>query len=239
MQFLVTRPQEDAQALAETLRSMGHDALVSPVIEIICQQVTPPHPDKISGLVITSRNALVCLSKQDHIAPYLSLPLFAVGAATAKFAAELGFTTIFEGEGRAVDLVELIRDKRDDLEHPLLYHPGARQHAFDLVAAVREHGIRLISQTLYEGIPAKELTDEARDALAERQLDGVFLMSPRSARLFAELVQQNGLQENAADITCLCLSSAVANALPEFMTAERQIAEKPNLPALLALISSL
>ena len=57
----------------------------------------------------------------------------------------------------------------------------------------------------------------ARDALAQQlkngDIDGVLLMSPRTARAFARLIQRYGLVTEAKGLVCYCLSKAIAEAV--------------------------
>jgi uroporphyrinogen-III synthase len=68
------------------------------------------------------------------------------------------------------------------------------------------------------------------------RLDGVVLMSPRTAAIFAALVVRHDVITQASRLDCYCLSVAVAQAV-EPLKARTIVAARPREEDILALIS--
>ena len=201
-----------------------------------CLQPVLPHAAFLHGLVITSRNALRCLEEIGNLPDYHDLPLFAVGKNSARLYRETGFKKVVEGAGRARDLVPLLKAAFVGTQHPQIYHPTATKKAFDLGPPLAQTGIRLIEQIVYETSPAKNLSSKAIDAITLNKLDGVVLMSPQSAKYFHALIRQNQLEDQMSEISCLCLSTNVADALGQMPNKRKLIAPEPNRMGIMSLI---
>jgi uroporphyrinogen-III synthase len=238
MRVLVTRPQPDADELAARLRALGHEAIVSPLMDIRCRGLALPDPGQHAGLVATSRNALACLADAGNLAPLLALPLFAVGKATADAARALGFAEVLEGPGRASDLVDVIARRFEGRSGIRLWLGAAAEPAFDLAPPLAALGIELVVEIAYEAVDAAAFSAEAQAALAANGLDAVLLMSPRTAAVFARLLDSTGLASPIAGLRCLCLSANVAAALGTSHGMPVAIAATPRLDALLDLVDA-
>lgn len=235
MRLLVTRPQPDAQAQAAVLAELGHEAIPSPmlVVEHLAARKLP-----LSGaqaLIITSRNALRALARLEQLADAVHMPLFAVGAATAQLARDLGFKNVSVGSGTAEDLLPMIRSTCDPAGGPLV-HLAGETVAWDLKGALEENGFTVRQPVLYRTTPATELTAEAADAFRTGTLDGVILMSPATAATYAALVKRHHIAEQAARLVHYCLSEKVAAALGELPGVAVRVAGRPSQEDLLALI---
>ncbi len=71
-------------------------------------------------------------------------------------------------------------------------------------------------------------------ALKQGRIDLVLLFSPRTAVTFAELARAAAV--DASELTALCLSPAVATAVSGLAWKKVEVAEKPDLASLLALV---
>jgi uroporphyrinogen-III synthase len=69
------------------------------------------------------------------------------------------------------------------------------------------------------------------------EVDGVILMSPRTAKTFAELVARHGLVTQASGLVCYCLSEAVAEAVRP-LGSKIRVAARPREEDILALVDS-
>jgi len=99
MRLLVTRPEPDASRQAEKLRELGHEPILAPLMTIETISGVPLHLDQAQALIVTSRNALRAIAARPELNEARDFPLYAVGEATAREAAELGFPTIVAGPG--------------------------------------------------------------------------------------------------------------------------------------------
>ncbi len=236
MRYLITRPLLHATEMASDFESLGHEVIISPVMHVNCLRPTLPNAAFLHGLVITSRNALLCLRQITDLQNYHDLPLFAVGKTSARLSREAGFKKVVEGPGRASDLVPIIKAAFVGIQHPQIYHPSGAKKAFDLGPPLAQTGIRLIEQTIYNTSPANSFSSQAIDAITSNKLDVVVLMSPQSAKYFHALIRQNQLEGQMSEISCLCMSNNVATALDQMACKRKLIASSPNLPGIINMI---
>jgi uroporphyrinogen-III synthase len=234
MRLLVTRPEPDATRQAELLAARGHEPVLAPLLAIETATDAPLDLDAAQALIVTSRNALRALATHRDLAASSQLPLFAVGKATAKAAAELGFAKVTSGPGTGEGLSRLIADALDPNAGALV-HLAGETVAFDLKSALQAKGFTLRQPVLYRAVPATRLPESALALLNAGKLDGVILMSPRTAAIFAALVVRHEALTQASRLDCYCLSAAVAQAV-EPLKARAIVAARPTEEDVLALL---
>jgi uroporphyrinogen-III synthase len=236
MHLLVTRPEPNAGELKARLEVMGHRATLCPLLEI---DLTPGKALDLGGvqaLVATSRNAIRSLAQSEALERARALPIFVVGPATAAEACAAGFTRIVEGPAAARDLVSLIADKASPANGALLHLSGDTL-AFDLGSALGQAGFELREEVVYRTRPIERLEPAAADAIRTGALDGVILMSPRTASVFANVVSGAGLADPARRLTYFCMSDAVAQGLERLGPVDTRVARRPNTEEVLALLA--
>ncbi len=233
--FLILRAEEEARQSAAALAELGHEAIVAPIVTW-----RPTRQAIVLGaaraLIATSARALRSLY-QDDAARLASLPLFAVGEATARAARTAGFQNVIIGGGHAEALIDSIRRLHSPSE-PLLYLAGEpRRPAVEtaLVAA----GFKLAVQVVYRMQQADILPEEARRILADGTVNAVLHYSAETAALFVRLTQAAGLAVEAGRLTHFALSDAVGQEMASLSAAQVCIAELPTETALFALIRGL
>jgi uroporphyrinogen-III synthase len=236
MRILVTRPEPDATRQAELLAARGHEPVVAPLLLIEPATCVPLELEGAQALIATSRNALRALASHPDLGRARSLPLFAVGEATAQAATELGFSKVTAGPGTGEDLAKLIAETLNPKAGALV-HLSGETVAFDLKPALQAQGFALRRPVLYRAVPATRLPESVLSLLNEGKLDGVVLMSPRTAAIFAALAVRHGALTEASRLDCYCLSSAVAQAV-EPLKARAIVAARPREEDILALIDS-
>ncbi|MEE8274408.1 MAG: uroporphyrinogen-III synthase, partial [Alphaproteobacteria bacterium] len=91
MRVLITRPREDAEALAEALAVRGVEALVEPLLEIV--PLNPGDFDLagVQAALLTSANGARALAAATGSR---DVPVLAVGEATAAAARAAGFAEV-------------------------------------------------------------------------------------------------------------------------------------------------
>jgi uroporphyrinogen-III synthase len=235
MRLLVTRPEPDSLKLAAKLEEAGHEAMVEPLLSVDFEDAELVDLSEVQALIATSRNGLRALKLQRAHRIAAELPLFAVGTATAKEARALGFKLIVTGAGNGAQLVPQITSSLDPQAGFLLHLAGDRL-AFDLAGELQSHGFRVLQPRVYRTIPASEFSEGVRDAMADGSLDGVILMSPRTADIYVKLVRRAGLQQQAARLCHYCLSEAIAARLTPLGPVRIETAHQPRLDDLLALM---
>ena len=236
MRLLVTRPEPDATRQAELLAARGHEPVLAPLLVIEPETDIPLEFDGAQALIVTSRNALRVLASRSDLAQALALPLFAIGEATAKAAADLGFAKVITGPGTGQTLERLILDALKP-NAGVLVHLSGETVAFDLRSALAAQGFTIRQPILYRAVPATKLPEGALALLNAGKLDGAILMSPRTAAIFAALIVRHDAVTQASRLDCYCLSAAVAQVV-EPLKGRMIVAMRPREEELLALINS-
>jgi uroporphyrinogen-III synthase len=235
MRLLVTRPEPDALKLGAVLEEMGHAATIEPLLSVSFDDAEPFDLDGAQALIATSRNALRALKASPALAQARHLPLFAVGKATAAEARALGFETVVTGAGTAAELKAHLVTTLDPAAG-LLVHLAGDALATDLEGDLEAHGFRVMQPVVYRMHPATSLADETVEQLAMGEIEGIILMSPRTAAVYAALVRKHGLAATIRPLPHFCLSAAVARRLEPLGTIRTEIPEAPRLEEMLALI---
>jgi len=231
MRVLVTRPEQDARRTAERLRTLGHEAAIDSVLAI---EAVPFEPvtGRFDAVAITSANA-VRVVPAEFLRPFLSLPLFAVGAHSGEAARAAGFGETAISEGDAVSLAKTMTG-RLRAKSSVLYLAG-KERAHDLAALVRAADIEVVTRAVYRAAPASALRADTLAFIRGGRIGAVLHYSARSAGIFRALAEQAGITPETARLRHLCLSKAAANPLAE-AGFRVEIAARPHEDALFALL---
>jgi uroporphyrinogen-III synthase len=232
MRILVTRPQDAADATSKTLKALGHDAIVAPLMEIRFRDGETLMLDGVQAILATSANGARAIARRTA---RRDVPLFAVGKQTAEAARASGFTTVRSADGDGADLANAAaRWAKPD--GGVLLHVAGAQTKGDLAAALAARGFTVRTEILYEAVAAAALPAPADEALRSGALDAVMLFSARGARVFAELAGRAGLGTACAAVTALCISQATAQALGDLAFRAILVADRPDQDGMLALV---
>ncbi|HSE78081.1 MAG TPA: uroporphyrinogen-III synthase [Alphaproteobacteria bacterium] len=229
MRVLVTRPRADAEALAAKLASLGHDAVLAPVFDIVLAPSPELPLDGAQALLFTSANGVRAFV---HASDRRDLPVLAVGAATAATAGELGFASIESADGDVGDLARLAAKRLKPGDGHLLHVAGS-EVAGDLAGALAASGFEVRRAALYRAEPRAALSGECLSALRERTIDAALFFSPRTASAFVRLAREGGVENTLANVAAIGLSPAVVAALGDSTWAVRLAAARPDEAALL------
>ena len=235
MHLLLTRPTSDDDPLPDLLRARGHSVTHDPLLRI--DVLAAPKID-VSGLqviAVTSSNALRALSLSPLLPRLRSVPVFAVGDATAAAATALGFSDVRRGEGTAKDLLPAIVADLKPAAGAVLYLRG-EEIAFDLSAPLTASGFAVQNAVVYRAVAAKAFASETIAGFARGAITGVVLMSPRTAETYVHLAETAGLASELSFLKHYCLSQRVAEPLGDLPDVSVRIARRPNLQELVALI---
>ncbi|WP_411288881.1 uroporphyrinogen-III synthase [Phenylobacterium sp.] len=221
----ITRAQPGAEATAERVRALGHDAMVSPLLQV--RNLTGVDIDLtgVAALAFTSANGVRAFA--DGCAER-AIRVFAVGSATAQAARAAGFRSVLSADGDVDALAEGIGLRRRELKGAVL-HPGASEPAGDFAGALRKHGVEARHLILYETGPVA-LSDERTELLV--QCDAALLHSPRAAQVLAKLLKVRP----APGLRALGLSKAVIKPLSRTAMGGKAYPPFPLEAALLNLI---
>ncbi|MCC7266281.1 MAG: uroporphyrinogen-III synthase [Caulobacteraceae bacterium] len=218
----ITRAQPGADATAARVAALGFQPVVAPLLEV---RPLAPKIDLagVAALAFTSANGVRAFA---GLSADRSLPVWAVGEATARTARDAGFQQVRAADGDVASLTQAIL--RGPPAGPLL-HLCAREPAGDLVGALIAEGVQARRTVVYETTPTA--VAENRDAAPVADI--VLLHSPRAARLLAGLASGGDL----SGLRAACLSPAVAAALEGVVPAVS--AATPDEPALLDVLREL
>ncbi len=234
MRVLLTRPQHDSQVLAELLKARGIDSVIQPMLEIVAQADAVLNLAGVQAILVTSANGARALAEATSDR---SLPVFAVGDATARAARGAGFARVESAGGDVDDLAALVIARLDPNAGPLCHVAGSAV-AGDLAGRLDEAGFETRRAVLYEAVPCRAIAAEAAAALRDGALDAVLLFSPRTAASFVRLAQEGGLTQASKRLAALCLSPAVAAAASGLAWRDVRIALEPTQDALMALLET-
>jgi uroporphyrinogen-III synthase len=234
MRLLVTRPREDADALAEALRALGAEPVLAPVMTIEPARDVQIDLTGVQALLFTSANGVRAFAAASNVR---DLPVLAVGDATARAAKEAGFAKIDSAGGDTNDLATLAARNLDPKAGALL-HPAGRDVAGPLKEMLETKGFEVRRQTFYRAAFARTLPAQARRAIGEGSIDGVLFFSPRTARSFVTLLREAALSDALQDAYAYCLSAAVAEIARDVQWKNVRVAAKPTQAALLDLIAA-
>ena len=235
MRLLITRPEPDALRLKARLEKLGHEATVAPLLTTSFENAEPIDLSEVQALIATSRNGLKALKAQGAHKIAALLPLFAVGHATAQEAKTLGFSEIITGGGTVASLIPAIIASADP-QSDVLLHLAGDELAGQLLSELELHGFRVLQPIVYRMIPATTFDLDTADQIESGEIEGVLLLSPRTASIYAELIVQQGLQTAARRLTHYCLSPSVARRLTPLAPLLIETAETPTLDAVLDLL---
>jgi uroporphyrinogen-III synthase len=231
IRLLVTRPEPDAGDTAGRLTALGLEPTVFPLMTMRATEARLPDAEGLSGLIVTSANALRALAQRDALAAYLDLPLFAVGEKTAVAAGQAGFARIETAGGDAGALIDLVGARA---KAGTFFYPCAAETARDLPKALASAGLLVIAAEIYRMQAATRLSEEIAAQLAEQAFAAVLIYSRRMAMLFAELTELVLSPAQRRALTLICLSENVAAPLVAHGFPRIVLADFPSEEAMMA-----
>lgn len=228
---LVTRPEPDASDTAGRLRALGCEPVLFPLMTMKAVTARLPEAGGLSGMIVTSANALRALAMTDALSPYLGLPLFAVGEKTAMAARQAGFGTVTSADGDAGALIDLMGKRA---ETGTYFYPCATKTARDLPKALAGAGLLVIAAEVYCMQAATRLSEDIAAQLSGDGFAGALIYSRRMAALFAELTELVLTPAQRRALTLICLSENVAAPLVAHGFPRIVLADYPSEEAMMA-----
>lgn len=231
----MTRPQPDADTLAEALRVRGLTPVLCPLMTVKAFD-TPVDLKGVSALAFTSANGVRAYAAVDE---HRDFPVYAVGAATAAAARSEGFGRVFAAAGDVETLAALLTAayQEGSIDGAVLHIAGASR-AGDLVGFLNKAGHPARRVVQYEAIAATNLPHAVAQQIEAAAPDWVTLFSPRTARLFTSLIDNAGLTHSCSRMKAAALSEAVADALEAKNWRAVHVAATPVADALIDVIET-
>lgn len=221
--LLILRPEPGASETVARARSMGLEALATPLFSIRPLKWEPPGAETVDGVMLTSANAVRHAGVA--VAAFTPLPCYAVGEATAEAARAAGFTRIQTGPSDGAALLGIMAQSGVTR----VLHLCGRDHI-----PLENPSVSILRRFVYAAEPVRPLPADAAAALRGGAL--VALHSPRAAAHFAALVDAAGLDRGS--IALAAISQAAADAAGEGWR-DIAVANAPRDAALLELAEKL
>ncbi len=228
MRVLVTRPGTDGEALMARLTELGYDSLHEPLLLVNFLDGPDIDTHGVQAYLATSSNGVRALLNRN---PDLSIPLCAVGDATANTARELGFAQVHSAEGEVGALAALAKNMLDP-KSGALYHAAGSVQAGLLKENLETAGFECRRHVLYKSETAKSLSPEVIAGIKSGAIDTVLLYSARTAETFVKLLRKARLVRAAKHLTLICLSPAVMEKTNGLSWQERIVAKAPTQDSL-------
>ena len=232
MRALVTRPRAEAEGLAVLLAARGVDSVIEPMIAVADTAMAPPDLGGVQAILCTSANGVRALARASE---ERGVRLFAVGDATAGAARAEGFRHVESAGGDVEDLAYLVRQRLDPGAGTLLHVAGSTV-AGDLAALLAADGFAVERAVLYEAAAATLLTAATAATIAAGGFDFALFFSPRTAAIFARLVEDSEIGAGLHATVAISISSAADRMLADLPFRERLISAAPTQAALIELV---
>lgn len=207
MRLILTRPDADSRDLTVRLRALGHDPISAPMLDVRFIDGPAITAAGFDGVLATSANGVRALARRSDDR---TVPVFAVGDATAREAKASGFEQVESAAGDVDDLARLVL--RTVGRPARFLHVAGSAVAGDLAGVLGKAGHDVERVVLYEAVMHDHVPGSARSALATAAADGVLMFSPRTARAFSAAVRADLDETVVSGCTLFALSDAVAEA---------------------------
>lgn len=220
--LLLTRPAAQSRRFAgQVAARFGErfDCIPCPMVEIIDLPATA-HFDAFDAVVFTSQNGVAAYKRLGGPA---GKKAYCVGARTAEWALQLGLSAV-SANG---DLAALNALLAQDAPNARLLHLSGE----DVAGAVTGNVTRVIAYRQ----AALPLTPQARALLEGAEPPVVCLFSAKAAAVFGAALPS----KVTAPLIALCLSQAVADALPKGRFAEAVVPDAPSVSSLMDKMSDM
>lgn len=223
---LITRPAADAAETAALVSARGFDPIIASVMTLHQRSIVAH--GRFDAVVTTSRNAIPALPDA-----LKTVPLLAVGSATAVRARQAGFAIVLDAQGDAAALAGLAQ-RRLDPGSRLLFAHGFRQ-GDALADALGASGFAVTRACAYEVTQARRLPFAAITALEAGTLQAALFLSAETAIAFVRLVPAR-LHPALRGVAALAIGQRTAEVLAPLPWRAVQVSLKPTLDDVLALL---
>jgi len=234
MRLLVTRPEPDNERTAAALRVRGHEVMLAPLLRVDTIADAELGAGPWAAILITSANGARAIAKHARHRELASLPVLAVGEASAAAARSAGFNDVTSADGDGGDLARLAASRFARSALPLIYLAG-EERARDLAGEVAMAGLKVTTAVVYRTVKEAAFPHQVSEALGAGAIDGVLHFSRRSAESYLDCARD--APGPALKPVHYCLSARAAEPLVSGGAARIRVAEHPDEASLLALVT--
>ncbi len=228
-EVLITRPAGEAAATADRVAALGWRPVVAPFLRVATFDLgwNSAADGRLDGIVVTSGNALPALDG------LRTVPLLAVGDATAARARASGFERVASAGGAAADLVAAAPQHFAPSSTLLL--ATADGEGIEMAATLQAAGFVVRRRLAYSVSEPDEFPVAAADALARGHLHAALFFSARTARSFARLLPAQ-LRPELAGVDACAIGQPSADVLTPLPWRRVRVSLSPTLDQVLALL---
>jgi len=225
--ILLTRPHVASEQLAFELGQRGYAGVVEPLLKIQPTLFPPPDLTRLQAVMLTSGNAIDCLSRERaEAAGLLRLPCFCVGTHTADAARLFGFTNVHDARGDGLALAGHIGGTLDTAGGAILHICGRATDSKGRDALqAKNYDVR--SWEVYEAEAVTTLSPFVLRWFQEKKFDAVLLYSTRTAETLVALIKKHGLESCCEHMIALGISEAVLAPLDGIRWQQKTAALQP------------
>jgi uroporphyrinogen-III synthase len=235
MYILVTRPEDESEALCKKLSHIGLKPLSAPLMKItnipnIEDSLKSSLKIKVQAIILTSSNAVRYLS--NIIDNIKNLKTIAVGNKTAATAKQYGFTDVINVNGNALKLTDYIIENYEPKQGSILYL-SAQEIAYDIEKRLSDVGFQIKRIAVYRAVKMDKFSDEIINNFNTKTIGSVLLFSKRTAEIFVNLIEKYNLKNTVNEVVAFVLSSNIASEVRKLDLKDIIVAPQPNEEALL------
>lgn len=227
--ILITRPRQDAEPLANTLRGLGYDVHADPLITTQFQEDSARQgleralAMRVQAILITSANGVRGLAKLTH---RRDIPIITIGEHSKHVARKYGFERIIcatdEDPGLShsdIHNFSLFVRNKCKTSRGVLLHLCGTPVAENLDKLLVNAGFVVQRVTLYEDAAVDALSQDHITALTSGRVAVAMFYAIPTTQVYLDLLVAAGLQPCLAQLHALCQNHAVADAVRAHSTA--------------------
>ncbi|MBT6133832.1 MAG: uroporphyrinogen-III synthase [Kordiimonadaceae bacterium] len=205
MRILLTRPINDSHRIERQLGQSKIIVYVEPLMHIESLNVLKINALNYQALVFTSANGVMVYCKEIQ---KCALPVYVVGESTRQAALEAGLNPVISAGADVKKLSAIIISKLSPSNGPLLYLTG-KHVAGNLAKDLEDADFQVDHQKIYTAVAAQQFSNNTKSLLKQKLIDYIPFYSPRSARIFKQLIEAEGIRDLLSTASALCISDAV------------------------------
>lgn len=230
---LVTRPEPGNAQTAARLARAGFKPACLPLTQVSGIACDPPEtrPDIVA---VSSPNAIRFASAA-LLKSLSNIPVHAVGATSARSAADAGLTVVHAGTGDASDLAShLIAMLKPD---SIIAYPCGRVRRPDFESALASAGHPVLVLETYDTNKVSYSTNNTEVQVGAAAVDAVLVHSASTAAVLNDLMETGRIPQVTDDTVFFSLSERISRTLKHVSSDRRFHADRPAEQVLLDLLS--
>lgn len=226
---LITRPEDSAAKTAYALHQKGYLTFCEPFINVVFHDVVLPNLAGYSALIFTSANAVRAFTLKSVRRDIMA---YCVGDNTLQAVREAGFDHYKSAQGKVSDLIKML--EKESIEGKILY-VRARDVAHPLVV----EGKDIEEIIFYHTEKTKEISQNCLELMSQGVFSYILFHSKRTAEIFVDLVEENGVKNSLNQCEALCLGDSMVECLTNLQWKRIAVAPTPDRQGMLQLLEKL